>query len=232
LIVLAIGDVVSYLEMCLEEGTSLQRGMNYRLHPTHSVMLMSVREGSPYADRVEEEGRILVYEGHDTPKSGTVSNPKLLDQPKETANGKLTANGLFYTAADDYKQGKRPPEQIRVYEKIREGIWVYNGVFSLVDAWQENNGGRQVFKFRLELKDEGLNLDDVSIELKHERMIPSHVKQEVWRRDQGQCVKCSSKTNLHFDHIIPYTKGGTSLDSQNIQLLCRVCNLKKRANIE
>ena len=36
-----------------------------------------------------------------------------------------------------------------MYEKLRQGIWSYNGVFHLVDAWQEQDGGRSVFKFKL-----------------------------------------------------------------------------------
>jgi hypothetical protein len=47
-------DIISYHEMCLKEGTSLQRGMNFRLHGKHSVILMSVRPNAPYAERVEE----------------------------------------------------------------------------------------------------------------------------------------------------------------------------------
>jgi 5-methylcytosine-specific restriction endonuclease McrA len=38
------------------------------------------------------------------------------------------------------------------------------------------------------------------------RNIPLNVRDEVWRRDQGKCVKCGSREKLEFDHIIPYQK--------------------------
>ena len=59
-----VGDVVSYMDMCQEEGAALQRGMNYRLGKAYSIVLMSVRVGAPYADKVKEEGSVLIYEGH------------------------------------------------------------------------------------------------------------------------------------------------------------------------
>jgi hypothetical protein len=62
------GDIISYLTMCQHEGVNLQRGMNFRLKGGLSVILMSLRKNAPYADRVEENGKILVYEGHDVPK--------------------------------------------------------------------------------------------------------------------------------------------------------------------
>jgi len=55
------GDVISYLDMCREEGVNLQRGMNFRLKGGFSVILMSLRPGAPYADRIEEDGRVLIY---------------------------------------------------------------------------------------------------------------------------------------------------------------------------
>ena len=145
------GDVVSYLEMCAEEGTNLQRGMNHRLHGGISVILMSLRRGAPYADRVENDGRILIYEGHDIPKTRGISNPKTFDQAMKNPRGTLTQNGLFYEAAQRYKAGDTKPELVKVYEKIRPGIWVYNGMFELIDAWQEVSNARNVFKFRLEI---------------------------------------------------------------------------------
>jgi hypothetical protein len=67
------GDVISYMEMCGAIGMNLQRGMNFRLRNTESVILMSLRPGAPYADQVEDEGRVLIYEGHDVAR--TMSGP-------------------------------------------------------------------------------------------------------------------------------------------------------------
>jgi hypothetical protein len=67
--VIVPGGVISYLDMCREEGINLQRGMNYRSGGRPSVILMSQRRGAPYDDRVEQNGRVLIYEGHDTPQT-------------------------------------------------------------------------------------------------------------------------------------------------------------------
>ena len=60
--------------------------------------------------------------------------------------------------------------------------------------------------------------------------IPEDVKFEVWRRDQGRCIICGSQENLEFDHIIPFSKGGSST-ARNIQLLCQNCNRHKSDKI-
>ena len=131
------------------------------------------------------------------------------------------------------KTAKADPERVRVYEKIHSGIWVYNGLFRLTDAWQEQSQGRTVFRFRLELlPDQQGDIVAQSLDLDHNRLIPSVVKLEVWRRDNGRCVKCGSTDNLHFDHIIPYSRGGSSLVAANIQLLCARHNLEKHDRIE
>ncbi|MFV1989997.1 MAG: hypothetical protein ACC652_04565 [Acidimicrobiales bacterium] len=54
------GDVVSYLELCGREGTSLQRGMNFQLGDDHSVVLRSVRPRAPYHDQVVDDGQTLI----------------------------------------------------------------------------------------------------------------------------------------------------------------------------
>jgi hypothetical protein len=229
------GDVIPYIDMCKEEGVNLQRGMNFRLKGGFTVILMSIRPGAPYADRIEEEGKILIYEGHDIPSRKGGPNPKMVDQPKKNPSGNLTQNGLFYNAAKKYQSDKKnvEPEFVKVYEKIRSGIWVYNGIFKLVDAWQERIKTRMVFKFKLELLDDEVNtINSGQYDIEHNRIIPTAVKLEVWKRDKGRCVKCGSQDNLHFDHIIPYSKGGSSLVAENIQILCARHNLKKRDKIE
>ena len=74
-------EIIPYIEMCQREGVSLQRGMNYELDRNHSVILMSVRPGAPYADRFEDDGSTLVYEGHDLPRSSQHVDPKSFNQP-------------------------------------------------------------------------------------------------------------------------------------------------------
>jgi hypothetical protein len=60
--------------------------------------------------------------------------------------------------------------------------------------------------------------------------IPDDVKQFVWRRDGGQCVKCGSKEWLEFDHIIPLAMGGSN-SARNLQILCEKCNREKGGNL-
>lgn len=226
------GDVISYLEMCREEGVNLQRGMNYRLRSGCSVVLMSLRPGAPYADRIEEGGRVLIYEGHDVPRRQMDINSKMVDQPMTNPTGTLTQNGLFYEAAMKYKKNLGQLELVKVYEKIHSGIWVYNGLFKLVDTWLEVSNTRKVFKFKLDLVADVEVADLERIEIDHTRLIPALVKLEVWKRDKGRCVRCGSNDNLHFDHVIPYSKGGSSLVAENIQLLCARHNIAKRDKIE
>jgi hypothetical protein len=196
---------------------------------------MSLRPNAPYSDRVEEDGRILIYEGHDVSKTKDSPIPKIVDQPLKYPGGTLTQNGLFYKAAKEYLKRRIDSELVIVYEKLHAGIWVYNGVFRLIDAWKEKNNNRSVFKFKLELSEEVLSDRQNQKQLfgfEHNRMIPPDVKLAVWKRDKGKCVKCGSTNNLHFDHIIPFSKGGSSLVAANIQILCARHNISKRDKIE
>ena len=47
----------------------------------------------------------------------------------------------------------------------------------------------------------------------------------------SMCVLCGSKENLHFDHDLPYSKGGSSLTSANVKILCAKHNLSKSSKI-
>ncbi|MGD0279792.1 MAG: HNH endonuclease [Smithella sp.] len=212
-------EIISYRRMCDAENVqTLQRGMNYRLNPNYSVILMSQRHNAPYRDRILSDGITIEYEGHDIPKTSSSINPKSLDQPKTTMLGKLTQNGLFASAIDDYKLGKRRPEVVRAYEKIFSGVWSEKGFYNLIDYKYVTVSDRKVFRFFLEETEIDFNAEGI-IENKlrsRTRIIPSEIK----------------KIELHFDHDLPYSKGGTSITAENVRILCARHNLQKSNKIE
>jgi len=63
---------------------------------------------------------------------------------------------------------------------------------------------------------------------RHKRVIPQDVKIAVSARDGGRCRRCGSTHQLHFDHVIPVSRGGAN-SVANIQLLCGACNRAKGA---
>ena len=225
-------EIISYIEMCQREASSLQRGMNFDVGRGYSVVLMSVRPNAPYRDRFEGDVSTLIYEGHDAPRSQSVPDPKHVDQPELSPRGAPTQNGRFFHVAEAFKRGTAPMHQVRVYEKIKQGIWSYNGLFHLVDAWRERDRRRTVFKFKL-VAVEGEDLAEAGSgpQGQRRRIIPTSVKIEVWNRDHGKCVICGATDELHFDHVLPYSRGGTSLKAENVQLLCARHNLSKADKI-
>jgi hypothetical protein len=56
--------------------------------------------------------------------------------------------------------------------------------------------------------------------------ISATTKKIVFTRDGGVCQCCRSTFNLEYDHITPFSCGGSSSTS-NIQLLCVKCNRSK-----
>jgi hypothetical protein len=63
------------------------------------------------------------------------------------------------------------------------------------------------------------------------RSIPRATQFRVLKRENQICSDCGRSVkdeDVEFDHIIPWSKGGSS-DEHNIRLLCKACN-KKRGN--
>jgi len=242
-------EIISYPEMVQREGIALQRGMNFRVRggaAGYSIILMSVRKGAPYQDQWHDESAggpragMLEYEGHDAPRYRNSNvDPKDVDQPLTLPSGILTDNGKFYEAAKAAKSGESKPELVQVYEKIANGIWCDRGRHLLLDAEIKSvpSGGnasrsRTVFRFFLQpTSTPDVKTREDQRELSISRQIPTAVKVAVWKRDQGKCVACGAKDNLHFDHDVPFSKGGSSITEDNVKLLCARHNLEKSNKI-
>lgn len=64
------------------------------------------------------------------------------------------------------------------------------------------------------------------------RSIGPRLRFQIFKRDNYRCCICGASpkarddVELHIDHIIPWSKGGETLES-NLQTLCSSCNLGK-----
>jgi hypothetical protein len=177
-------------------------------------ILMSKRKGAPYVDSEVEGMGIIIYEGEDV--GG--------DTQSKEKNQELTrGNKYLFDAALDYIKGERKAEPLRIFEKISTNAWVDLGTYTLVGASKIHSDTRYVYRFIFSSGGEETELKEGT---PRDRRISTETKKAVYERDKGECKECSSKTNLHFDHDVPFSKGGGN-QLENIQLLCANCNLSK-----
>jgi hypothetical protein len=98
-----------------------------------------------------------------------------------------------------------------VFNKTSLIIWFVLFGFGLLFGGDSDEGERTTIKV---LRRDG-------------RTIPQDVKIEVSVRNGGRCRVCGSTQDLQYDHIVPYSRGGSSTDASNIQLLCGYHNRLK-----
>jgi len=97
-----------------------------------------------------------------------------------------------------------------------------------LEEWEKNRRDEDKLIRLKKMKkniESGINIPNSSRE-----HIPVDIRGSVWSRDRGKCRSCGSNKNLHFDHIIPVSKGGATT-TENLQVLCKDCNLKKSDHI-
>jgi hypothetical protein len=65
-------------------------------------------------------------------------------------------------------------------------------------------------------------------EVRVKSRIPYRLRMRVFERDGFKCLHCGAQKNLSADHIVPESKGGPTT-FENLQTLCRPCNIRKGA---
>lgn len=147
----------------------------------------------------------------------------------------------WYHLSDGYSENEKEPRKMET-PPFNGGVtvWFYKGYF--LELFPCNNSDEEIVlhlkakvlrhdKSLQSLRAEVESLERVIDVVKARReKISDAVRSFVWQRDRGRCVVCESNENLEFDHIIPFSRGGSSTE-RNIQLLCEQCNRSKGARI-
>ncbi len=138
-----------------------------------------------------------------------VTNSRLIftqtDSPFEVALSKVHGITFF------------PPNHFELQLARRHGTGVYQSdhAFYLVEV------AKAALEFHLRHR---------IVQQSASRAVSQDIRSTVWSRDGGRCVECGNTEYLEFDHIIPFSKGGAT-SVNNVQLLCRRCNLAKSDRI-
>lgn len=70
-----------------------------------------------------------------------------------------------------------------------------------------------------------------SVRNKRSTYLNKKIRQDVLNKFKHQCTNCGTPKRLEIDHIIPVSRGGKDCIT-NLQVLCKVCNLKKGVRID
>lgn len=131
-----------------------------------------------------------------------------------------------------YDEIKRPISKYSTtpYDK-RFGSW-RKALEAFVD-WINSDDDQNQEKNEVEEVTPEINQEEIVFKHKTKRIPSERLKVQVLMRDGNKCRLCGitlTGDNIHFDHIVPWSKGGeTELD--NLQILCAPHNLAK-GNVE
>ncbi|GEM_PF-1038902 len=161
--------------------------------------------------------KILKYTNSDFADHSLVFKDGELEQFISENKDAIDAKVEFYLRAKEQEEEIEKERQRQLIEEEKERI---------KQEILEKKRKKELRKIALqELQEEGI-IENV----KKREPIPQEIQNIVWNRDGGRCVKCGSRENLEFDHIIPFSKGGSNT-ARNLQLLCEKCNREKSNSI-
>lgn len=125
----------------------------------------------------------------------------------------------------------------------------YNGpIYHKPKGQEEFIVGKCVNRERIIASDDDFKIKDIKINMDEENGSKPEYKHrtsrepsmklrfEILKRDNFKCCACGASpakdpaVELHIDHIIPWSKGGETIED-NLQTLCSICNFGKGSSV-
>lgn len=127
---------------------------------------------------------------------------------------------------DDYRRGfyHGVIESINLITKININGYVRpKEIVNILEHWAYSdliNWRYSAFKDYEKTQDWCFKHPVLEVENWHEK------KKRIFARDNYSCVYCGSEFQLQLDHIVSVKNGG-GIDDDNLQTLCKRCNIEK-----
>ncbi|WP_221410643.1 HNH endonuclease [Riemerella anatipestifer] len=136
---------------------------------------------------------------------------------------RLSEVGINQYGVPDYKKA------YAFIQELEDIIYKYEKIYT-IEHYPKIKTQVELIREAREAEEKLRELKKVEERISRREHISQKVKDMVWNRDGGKCVECGSSEKLEFDHIVPFSKGGSNT-YRNIQLLCEPCNRKKSNKI-
>jgi hypothetical protein len=124
--------------------------------------------------------------------------------------------------------------EAEIYRAIEVILYLRPGRWSWIEGFRHEELSCSVFGHICPVFFEAEPFTETHEKRRTSRRIPREVMLQVVRRDGRACRVCQRNipdNEVEFDHIIPHGRGGATA-TENLRLVCRKCNRKKRDTLK
>jgi hypothetical protein len=185
------------------------------------IQAMKLMRGVPSVAKKIEEGKISLTQASDLQRAFSQTDIKrdkaeLLIEEVSGKSTRATQEILFEKLSLDKPKTVSvtlPEYLVKKLERLRKEYGEDLNEVELIDAVVEDKLKKPTRPKQVKKAEQANNRKETRDPKKKSicanrasRYISVSVKKQVWKRDQGKCQQCESRTNLQYEHILPFAR--------------------------